>query len=170
MIPPAFISGSANVSAQVHQNVNIHYLRSDLNPSRTSSVKSFGCSQACKVPALVELIEMDQFGIRLLGPAPRRLVELVREHAYGRRDVDALDGNVTVRVLPVETTGGDARVRQPEVGAVVEDVISRVRPSGTPSKDRAISSRLRGSWSSSQAARPTGESAMAYSVWGRDAM
>ena len=47
---------------------------------------------------------------------------------------------------------------------------SRVRPVGSPSKARAMSRKLVGSWSSIQAATPTGESAMPYSVCGCDPM
>ena len=47
---------------------------------------------------------------------------------------------------------------------------SRVSPAGRPSKPRAMSAWLAASWSSIQAARPTGESAIAYSVCGRFAI
>src|SRR5688572_988458 len=75
--------------------------------------------------ALGDFVEVDELGIRLLRPAPRRLVQLVREDAHGHRDVDALGRHVTERVLPVEATRRDARVRQPEVRAVVEDIVAR---------------------------------------------
>src|SRR2546428_6869091 len=49
---------------------------------------------------------------------------------------------------------------------VLSSTSSRVRPVGSPSKARAMSCKLSGSWSSSQAATPIGESAMPYSVCG----
>src|SRR5215217_2581483 len=43
-----------------------------------------------EVPALVELVVVDQLGIGVLSPAARRLIELVGEDAHGHRDVHAL--------------------------------------------------------------------------------
>jgi len=42
------------------------------------------------VAAFVERVEVDQFGIRALRPAPRGWIEFVREDARGNRDGDAL--------------------------------------------------------------------------------
>ena len=42
---------------------------------------------------------MDEFGIRLLRPAPRSRIEFVGEDAHGDRDVDALD--IEVPELPL---------------------------------------------------------------------
>src|SRR4051812_2051159 len=39
-----------------------------------------------EVPAPLDLVEMDEVGIRLLRPAPRHLEELVGEDAHGHRD------------------------------------------------------------------------------------
>src|SRR5688500_5633158 len=77
-----------------------------------------------EVPALVELVVMEQLGIGLLRPAPRHLIELVREDAHGYRDVHALRVEEAELVLPIETSRGDPRVRQPVVSDVVEDVVS----------------------------------------------
>jgi hypothetical protein len=44
------------------------------------------------VPALGELVEVNELGVRLLRPAPRSRIEFVGEDAYGGRDHDALDG------------------------------------------------------------------------------
>ena len=55
---------------------------SDLKPARTSSEKSFGCSQAVKWPPFGELVVMDEFGIGPLRPAPRGWIEFVREDAH----------------------------------------------------------------------------------------
>jgi hypothetical protein len=43
------------------------------------------------VVAFVDLVEVDEVGVGLLGPGPRGLVELVRENADGGRDGDALE-------------------------------------------------------------------------------
>src|SRR5688572_8298650 len=91
-----------------------HFFREDLRLFPGGKMTAFG-----------NFVEVDELGIRLLRPAPRRLVELVGEHAYRRRDVDAFGSYVIERVLPVDATGGDARICQPEVGAVVENVVGR---------------------------------------------
>jgi hypothetical protein len=81
-----------------------------------------------EVPAAVDLVVVDEVGEGLLGPAARRLVDLVGEDAHGNRDGDVLDGEVAalvlVQPLPVQPPGGDARVRQPEQRDVVEDVVA----------------------------------------------
>src|SRR3954453_17015308 len=43
-----------------------------------------------EVSAPVDLVEVDEVGVRLLGPAARRRVDLVREDAHGDRDGDVL--------------------------------------------------------------------------------
>jgi hypothetical protein len=75
------------------------------------------------VPALVELIVMDEFGIRPLRPTPRGLIELVRKCAHGSRDGNAFDTEKAELVLPVETGPGNRRVRQPGKRDVVEDIV-----------------------------------------------
>src|SRR5262249_51201123 len=45
----------------------------------------------CKVITPVDLVEIDEVRIRLLGPAPRRLVELPRKDTHGGRHGCALD-------------------------------------------------------------------------------
>ena len=41
--------------------------------------------------ALTDFVEVDEVGVGLLGPNPRRLIELSREDAHGSRNRDALD-------------------------------------------------------------------------------
>src|ERR671918_1650778 len=77
-----------------------------------------------KVPALVELVVVDEIGIGLLRPTPRHLIELVRKDAHGYGDGDALRVEEAELVFPIETSRRDPRVRQPVVGDVVEDVVS----------------------------------------------
>src|SRR5687768_101667 len=43
-----------------------------------------------KVAALVDLIEVDEVGVRLLRPTPRRLILLAGKDAHGHRNGDAL--------------------------------------------------------------------------------
>src|SRR5262249_35217419 len=74
--------------------------------------------------AFVELVEVDEVGICLLGPASRRLVELPRKDADGRRNSDALGIEEIERVLPIEPTRRDSGVRHPGEGDVVEDLVS----------------------------------------------
>jgi len=50
-----------------------------------------------EVPASVDLVEVHEVGVRLLGPASRSRVDLVREDAHGDRDSHVLDGDVTGR-------------------------------------------------------------------------
>src|SRR5215218_3339539 len=78
-----------------------------------------------EVAAPVVLVVVDEVGVRLLGPAPRNPVELVGEGAHADRDRDALGGEETTLVLPVEASRGDPRVGQPVERDVVEDVVAR---------------------------------------------
>jgi hypothetical protein len=78
-----------------------------------------------KVPAFVELVVMDELGIRSLCPAPRHSIDLIREHAHGNRDRNVLRGKKGQLVLPVQTNRRNSRGRQPIEGDVVEDVVSR---------------------------------------------
>src|SRR6476661_4952334 len=83
-----------------------------------------------KVPAFVELVVMNELGIRPLGPAPWGRKEVVREGAHGDRDVDAFDIEKAepalqlANPLPVETARGDSSGRQPEERDIVEDIVS----------------------------------------------
>src|ERR1700686_4962352 len=57
-----------------------------------------------EVPAFGQLIIIDEFGIRLLRPAPWGWIEFVREDAHSGRDRDAFDGEERRPfVLPIET-------------------------------------------------------------------
>src|SRR5207253_9417082 len=80
------------------------------------------------MPALFELVVMDEFGIRALCPAPRGWIEFVRKDAHGNRDggTDALDTEERrPLVLPIETGTRKRCVRQPGDRDVVEDVVAR---------------------------------------------
>ena len=73
-------------------------------------------------------VVVDQVGICLLRPTPRRLGEFIREGAHGHRKLHALRAKeaelVAQIVLPVETGRGNPGVRQPEQRDVVEDVVA----------------------------------------------
>jgi len=56
------------------------------------------------VVALADFVEVDEVGVGLLGPTPRRLIELSREDAHGSRNRDALDVEEAELVLSVETS------------------------------------------------------------------
>ena len=71
-------------------------LRSDLKPARTSSEEELRLFPGREVPAFVELVVVDEFGIRPLRPAPRGWIEFVREDAHGNRDGDAFGIEIPV--------------------------------------------------------------------------
>src|SRR5215213_5941124 len=77
-----------------------------------------------KVPALVELVVVDEVGIRPLRPAARGLILLVRKDAYRNRDGDVLGAKVGLREpVPIKTRRRDCCVRQPEQRDVVEHIV-----------------------------------------------
>src|SRR4051812_8295936 len=77
-----------------------------------------------EVTALFDLVEVDELGIRPLGPAARRLVLLAGEHGDRDRDVHALGVEEPALVFPVQTRRRDAAVRQPVQRDVVEDLVT----------------------------------------------
>ena len=85
----------------------------------------------CKVIALVNLVEVHELGVGLLGPTPRGLIELARKDAHGSRDGD-VDGVETVTIhvgrgeviFPIKTRRRNRRARQPvERDGVYEKVV-----------------------------------------------
>src|SRR6202140_1835934 len=88
---------------------------------------------------------VDQFGKRLLCPAPRGWIEFVREDAHGNRDGDAFGIEIPFApVLPIETGARKRRVRQPGERDVVEDVVAReaLRLSVKDGRDELIAPRV----------------------------
>src|SRR5262245_17818225 len=77
-----------------------------------------------KMPAFVELVVVDQVGVRALRPRARAEIDLVREAAHSNRDGHPFRGKVRELVFPVETRSRNCRVRQPCDRDVVEDIIS----------------------------------------------
>jgi hypothetical protein len=60
--------------------------RNGLKAARSSAEKSCGCRRI--VPALVNLIVIDELVVCPLGPTSRRLIVLAGKDAYGSRDGD----------------------------------------------------------------------------------
>src|SRR5580765_2872705 len=77
------------------------------------------------MPTFVELVVVDQFGIRPLRPTARAQIDLVRKGAYGNRDGNAFDTEIPEFAFPVEAGSGNRRVRQPGDRDVVEYVVPR---------------------------------------------
>ena len=46
----------------------------------------------CKVPTFIELVVVDEFGIRPFGPTAWNCIDLVRKNTHGYRDGDAFRG------------------------------------------------------------------------------
>ena len=65
------------------------------------------------MPAFVEPVVMDEFGIRPLCPTSRDVIKLVKEDAHGNEDRDVFDVKKGQFVFPIETSRRNRRVRQP---------------------------------------------------------
>src|SRR5215211_548267 len=78
-----------------------------------------------EVPASFDLVEVDQLGIRELGPATWGLILLARKDAHGHRDGDALGVEKAALVFPIEARRRYARIRQPVERDVIEDLVTR---------------------------------------------
>ena len=69
------------------------------------SGEELGLFPGRNVPALVELVVIDKFGIRALCPTLRGLIELIRKDAHGCRDGYAFDTekrNLVLETFPIE--------------------------------------------------------------------
>src|SRR5262245_33358009 len=66
-----------------------------------------------KVTALFGVMVVDEVGVGLLGPAPRRLILLARENADRHRDLDALRVEEAALIFPVKPRRGHAGIGQP---------------------------------------------------------
>jgi hypothetical protein len=95
--------------------------------------------------ALGYYVEVDELGIRLLRPAPRRWIEFVREDTHRSRDRNAFDIEISLSpILPIETGPRKRRVRQPGDRDVVEDVVARkaLGLSVEDARDEVIAARV----------------------------
>src|SRR5688500_5432406 len=70
-----------------------------------------------EVPALVDLLPIDELLEALLAPAPWRAVNLARKYGYGHRDLADLDRverpSLALRGVPVGARGRRAGVGEP---------------------------------------------------------
>src|SRR4051812_21867065 len=78
-----------------------------------------------KMTALVELVVVNELGIGALGPASRRLIELIGKGADGDRNRNVLGCKERKLAFPIQARRRYRRVRQPIQRRVVEDVIPR---------------------------------------------
>src|SRR4051794_13997799 len=63
-----------------------------------------------EVPALFELVVVDEFGIRLLRPALRSLIKLVRESADRNGNREVFGGEECQLAFPIQASRRDGRV------------------------------------------------------------
>ena len=97
------------------------------------------------MPAFLNPVVVDQFGIRPLCPGPRGWIEFVREDAHGNRDGDAFGIEIPFApIFPVKTGARKRRVRQPGDRDVVEDVVAReaLRLSVKDARDELVAARV----------------------------
>src|SRR5262249_62190053 len=101
--------------------------RSSQRPERAAYLgrEEVGLLPGREVVASVDFVVVDEIRVGLLGPAPRRLIELSREDADRSRHGCALDVEEAELVLPVETSRRDAGVRHPGHRDVVENFVPR---------------------------------------------
>src|SRR5688572_23052670 len=106
-------------------------LRSERHSDLREELRLF---PGCKMPAFVELVVVDEVGVRLLHPILRRVVELARKRARRSRGPEALRREEAELSLPVETGRGNRRGRTDLRSSVELDVGSGalfLRVSGT---------------------------------------
>src|SRR5262245_58429482 len=75
--------------------------------------KDFGLLPGGEVTAFFSGAVVSELGVGPLRPAARSLILLSRKHTHGDGNLDAFDVEEAAFVLPVQTRGGDASVRQP---------------------------------------------------------
>ena len=75
--------------------------------------------------AFVELVVVDELGIRALRPTSRGWVDLVGKDAHGNGNADVFRGEKGELVLLIQPSRRDPRVGQPVERDVVEDVVAR---------------------------------------------
>src|SRR5262245_13917259 len=105
-------TGWSRVAQRLESGANFSHEQSRLFPGR-------------EVAALLDLVVIDEVGIRLLRPVPRGLILLPRKDGYGYRNLDAFGVEEAALVFPIEARRRDPRVRQPVKGDVVEDLVTR---------------------------------------------
>src|SRR6266849_8406100 len=78
-----------------------------------------------EVTALVELVVINELGIRLLCPTPWSCIDLVWKYTHGSRDRHTFRSEKGQLAFPIETSGRNRRIRQPVERHIVEDVVAR---------------------------------------------
>jgi hypothetical protein len=78
------------------------------------------------VPALGELVEVDEMRIGLLRPAPWRGIEFVGKDPDGNGDGDTFHVEISKfpLILPIEPGAGKRGIRQPCDRDVIENVVA----------------------------------------------
>src|SRR5262245_31322910 len=66
-----------------------------------------------EVPALFDLMVVNELGVGFFGPASGRLKLFAREDGHAHRDLDPFGAEKAALVLPIETRRRYPRVRQP---------------------------------------------------------
>src|ERR1700732_2875583 len=80
------------------------------------------------MPAFLYLVVVDEFGIRLLSPTLRSLIQLVRENTYSHRDGDPFgpeERHLVLKCFPIEARPRNRGFGQPGDRDVVQDIIAR---------------------------------------------
>src|SRR3954462_6154313 len=85
-----------------------------------------------EVPALRQLVVMDELGIGPLRPTPRSLVDLLRKDTYGSRNGDAEVIEEGALVFRIERAAEPAVVLKQGEGNFAEMVAPREVPIGLP--------------------------------------
>src|SRR5262249_55420674 len=89
------------------------------------SDENLGLLPGSEMPALRDLVVVDELRICLLRPAPRRVHDLVGEHADRGGNRDVLGREVAVRALVIEAGRRYARIGEPEERRVIQHVVAR---------------------------------------------
>ena len=97
--------------------------------------------------AFRDLVIVDEFRIRLLGPALRGWIEFVWEDAHRSRDSNAFGAEKPnlAPIFPIQAGGRKGRVRQPRDRDVVEDVVAREafgRSLNKDTRDQLVTARV----------------------------
>jgi hypothetical protein len=93
--------------------------------------KEFRLLPGCEVPALVDLMEVDQVPIGAPRPCFRGSIDLLRKYrdGHGERDIAGLlrgcHKEATRAVLPVKPSGRGGGIRQPVQRDVVQEIVLR---------------------------------------------
>src|SRR4029077_9421915 len=97
------------------------------------------------MPALGELVVMDQLGKRPLRPASWSRIEFVGKDAHRGRNNDASDAEKRITlVFPIETSSRERRICQPSECDVVQNVVpgEAFAAPGEDTRDHLVAARV----------------------------